>query len=42
MTKWGFLKNIINIETFFATSKEVKTAAKAGVKVDANGLKTSN
>ena len=39
--KWGFLKNVININTFFATSKEVKQAAKAGIKVDASGVKTS-
>jgi hypothetical protein len=40
MSKWGFLKNVININTFFATSKDVKQAAKAGIKVDANGTKT--
>ena len=41
MSKWGFLKNVINIQTFFATSKNVKAAAKAGIKVDANGVKTT-
>ena len=41
MNKWGFLKNVINIQTFFATSKDVKKAAKAGIKVDAAGVKTS-
>lgn len=41
MSKWGFLKNVININTFFATSKDVKQAAKAGIKVDASGVKTS-
>jgi hypothetical protein len=40
MSKWGFLKNVININTFFATSKDVKQAAKAGIKVDATGTKT--
>jgi hypothetical protein len=41
MTKWGFLKNIINIESFFATSNSTRAKARMGMTAEAeNAVKS--